>query len=49
MRVTAPGDTSPVSLDQSLAPCNGRVRVTALRGGEDPEVAAQAAAMPPAD
>ncbi len=49
MRVTAPGDTSPVSLDQSLAPCNGRVRVTALRGGEDPDVAAQAAAMPPAD
>ncbi len=31
IRVTAPGDTSPVSLDQSLRPCGGRVRVSPLR------------------
>lgn len=31
IRMTAPGDTSPVSLDQTLAPCGGRVRVGPFR------------------
>jgi len=31
IRVTAPGDTSPVSLDMSFAPCGGRVRVSPVR------------------
>ena len=31
IRMTAPGDTSPVSLDRTLAPCGGRVRVGPFR------------------
>lgn len=31
IRMTAPDDTSPVSLDQTLAPCGGRVRVGPFR------------------
>lgn len=31
IRVTAPGDTSPVTLDQPLQPCGGRVQVTPFR------------------
>jgi membrane-bound inhibitor of C-type lysozyme len=31
IRMTAPGDTSPVSLDQTLAPCGGRIRVSPFR------------------
>lgn len=31
IRVTAPGDTSPVSLDMPLTPCGGRVRVSPIR------------------
>jgi membrane-bound inhibitor of C-type lysozyme len=38
IRVTAPGDTSPVSLDQTFAPCGGKVSVTALRATQEPVV-----------
>lgn len=31
IRVTAPGDTSPVSLDMPFTPCGGRVRVSPVR------------------
>ncbi len=31
IRVTAPGDTSPASLDMNLAPCGGRVKVSPVR------------------
>ena len=31
IRVTAPGDTSPVTLDMPLTPCGGRVRVSPVR------------------
>lgn len=31
IRMTAPGDTSPVSLDQTLSPCGGRIRVSPFR------------------
>jgi membrane-bound inhibitor of C-type lysozyme len=31
IRVTAPGDTSPVTLNQALQPCGGRVQVTPFR------------------
>ncbi len=31
IRVTAPGDTSPVTLDQALQPCGGRVQVSPFR------------------
>jgi membrane-bound inhibitor of C-type lysozyme len=31
VRVTAPGDTSPVSLDMPFTPCGGRVRVSPIR------------------
>jgi membrane-bound inhibitor of C-type lysozyme len=31
IRVTAPGDSSPVSLNQALQPCGGRVRVSPFR------------------
>lgn len=31
IRMTAPGDTSSVSLDQSLTPCGGRIRVSPFR------------------
>ncbi|MBU1325033.1 MAG: DUF4232 domain-containing protein [Alphaproteobacteria bacterium] len=38
IRVTAPGDTSPVSLDQTFAPCGGKVSVTPLRATQEPVV-----------
>ena len=31
IRMTAPGDTSPVSLAQTLTPCGGRIRVSPFR------------------
>lgn len=31
IRMTAPGDSSPVSLDQSVAPCGGRIRISPFR------------------
>lgn len=31
VRVTAPGDTSPASLDLALTPCGGKVRVSPIR------------------
>ncbi|WP_374512985.1 DUF4232 domain-containing protein [Brevundimonas sp.] len=31
IRVTAPGDTSPASLDMAFAPCGGRVKVSPIR------------------
>ena len=31
LRVTAPGDTSPVSLNMTFTPCGGRVRVSPVR------------------
>jgi len=31
VRITAPGDTSPVSVDQTFTPCGDRIRVTVLR------------------
>jgi len=31
VRMTAPGDTSPVSLDMPSTPCGGRVRVSPIR------------------
>lgn len=42
IRVTAPGDTSPSSLDQTLTPCGGKVSVTTLRATQEPVVAAVA-------
>jgi len=36
VRVTAPGDTSPVSLDQTLSPCGGRIRVSPFRPVAEP-------------
>lgn len=36
IRMTAPGDTSPVSLDQTLNPCAGRVRVSPFRPTSGP-------------
>jgi hypothetical protein len=48
LRVTAPGDTSPVSLDQAMAPCNGRVRITTVRAAQDPDAAAATATPLPA-
>lgn len=40
IRVTAPGDTSPVGLDLGLTPCGGRVKVSPVRplaaGGAQP-------------
>lgn len=36
LRVTAPGDTSPVSLDQVLTPCGGRVRISPFRSLAEP-------------
>ena len=35
IRVTAPGDTSPVTLDHALQPCGGRVQVTPFRPVSD--------------
>ncbi|MGZ9098940.1 MAG: DUF4232 domain-containing protein [Brevundimonas sp.] len=43
IRMTAPGDTSPVSLDQAFSPCSGRVRVGPFRPvAEDTPPAAHA-------
>jgi membrane-bound inhibitor of C-type lysozyme len=36
IRMTAPGDTSPVSLDRALSPCGGRVRVRPFRPVAEP-------------
>jgi len=36
IRMTAPGDTSPVSLNQTLNPCAGRVRVSPFRPTSEP-------------
>ncbi|MGV9006158.1 MAG: DUF4232 domain-containing protein [Brevundimonas sp.] len=36
IRVTAPGDTSPVWLDRALTPCGGRIRVSPFRPVADP-------------
>jgi membrane-bound inhibitor of C-type lysozyme len=36
IRMTAPGDTSPVSLDQPLSPCGGRVRISPFRPVAEP-------------
>ena len=46
VRVTAPGDTSPVSLDQSLTPCGGRIRVSPFRPVADDTPPASAAEGP---
>lgn len=46
IRMMAPGDTSPVSLDRALSPCGGRVRVSPFRPVAEPvpEPALEAAA-----
>ena len=44
LRVTAPGDTSPVSLNMSFTPCGGRVRVSPIRPLTEPVRAAAAPA-----
>lgn len=36
IRMTAPGDTSPVSLAQTLTPCGGRLRVSPFRPVAEP-------------
>jgi len=36
IRMTAPGDTSPVWLDHRLSPCGGRIRVTPFRAVAEP-------------
>ena len=36
IRMTAPGDTSPVSLNQTFAPCGGRIRVSPFRPVAEP-------------
>lgn len=36
IRMTAPGDTSPVSLAQSFTPCGGRIRVSPFRPVAEP-------------
>jgi membrane-bound inhibitor of C-type lysozyme len=36
IRMTAPGDTSPVSLAQAFTPCGGRIRVSAFRPVAEP-------------
>lgn len=36
IRMTAPGDTSPVSLEQTLTPCGGRIRVSPFRPVAEP-------------
>ncbi|MCS6627251.1 DUF4232 domain-containing protein [Roseibacterium beibuensis] len=40
VRMTAPGDTSPVTLAQAFTPCGGRVRVSPFRTVAEPEPAA---------
>jgi hypothetical protein len=42
VQVTAPGDTSPTSLNQTFTPCGGRVTVTPLRTTPQPEITPQA-------
>lgn len=39
LRVTAPGDTAGLSLEQALTPCGGRVRVSPLRAVAEPAAA----------
>lgn len=39
LRVTAPGDTAPVSVDQALTPCGGRVLISPFRALADPDAA----------
>lgn len=36
IRFTAPGDTSPVNLDQTFTPCGGRIRVSSFRAVAEP-------------
>lgn len=36
IRMTPPGDTSPVSLDQTFSPCGGRIRVSPFRPVAEP-------------
>lgn len=38
IRFTAPGDTSPVNLDQVFTPCGGRIRVTPFHAEGGPSV-----------
>ncbi|RZJ05814.1 MAG: DUF4232 domain-containing protein [Brevundimonas sp.] len=40
VRVTAPGDTSPLSLDQTFTPCGGKIDVTPFRAEAEPTVTA---------
>lgn len=40
VRVTAPGDTSPLSLDQTFTPCGGKIDVTPFRAEAEPVVTA---------
>lgn len=40
IRMTAPGDTSPVALAQAFTPCGGRIRVSPFRPVAEPEPAA---------
>lgn len=44
VRMTAPGDTSPVSLNLAFTPCGGRVRVSPFTANADPQITGQAAA-----
>jgi hypothetical protein len=46
IRVTAPGDTAPVSLDQAFSPCGGRVRISPFRSEAEPAPEPTAAATP---
>lgn len=39
LQMTAPGDTSPVSVNQALTPCGGRVRVGPFRAVAEPGAA----------
>lgn len=36
IRMTAPGDTSPVTLEQTFSPCGGRIRVSPFRPVAEP-------------
>ncbi|MDY6923376.1 MAG: DUF4232 domain-containing protein [Pseudomonadota bacterium] len=40
IRITAPGDTSPVALTQAFTPCGGRIRVSPFRPVAEPGPAA---------
>ena len=44
VRMTAPGDTSPVSLAQTFTPCGGRIRVSPFRPVAEPTPATAPAA-----